>query len=60
MLSYIDAMVTRQAAMIASSPQSTFAPAFAQGKRPLKVNLLGFALGIHAPRPRQFQPWRNQ
>jgi NitT/TauT family transport system substrate-binding protein len=24
-------------------------PAVAQGKRPLKVNLLGFALGIHAP-----------
>jgi NitT/TauT family transport system substrate-binding protein len=26
-----------------------FAPALAQGKRPLKVNQLGFALGIHVP-----------
>ena len=26
-----------------------FAPAWAQGGRPLKVNLLGFALGIHVP-----------
>src|SRR5689334_25276602 len=26
-----------------------FAPALAQGKRPLRVNQLGFALGIHVP-----------
>ena len=44
-------MVTRRDALKAAAAAglSTFAPAFAQGKRPLKVNLLGFALGIHAP-----------
>ena len=44
-------MVTRRDALKAAAAAglSTFAPAFAQGKRPLKVNLLGFALGIHVP-----------
>src|SRR6185369_6192151 len=46
-----NAMVTRRDALkvAAAAGLSTFAPAFAQGKRPLKVNLLGFALGIHVP-----------
>src|SRR5438105_13247473 len=44
-------MVTRRDALKAAAAAglSTFAPAFAQGKRPLRVNLLGFALGIHVP-----------
>ena len=44
-------MLTRRDALKAAAAAglSPFAPAFAQGKRPLKVNLLGFALGIHVP-----------
>jgi len=44
-------MVTRRAVLKAAAAAAlgAVAPAFAQGKRPLKVNLLGFALGIHAP-----------
>ena len=44
-------MVTRRDALKAAAAAglSNFAPAFAQSKRPLKVNLLGFALGIHVP-----------
>ena len=44
-------MLTRRDALKAAAAAglSTFTPAFAQAKRPLKVNLLGFALGIHVP-----------
>ena len=44
-------MVTRRDALKAAAAVGAlpFTPAFAQAKRPLKVNLLGFALGIHVP-----------
>ena len=44
-------MVTRRDALTAAAAAglTAFAPAFAQTRRPLKVNLLGFALGIHVP-----------
>lgn len=44
-------MVTRRDALkvLAAAGASTVGPVFGQNKRPLKVNLLGFALGIHAP-----------
>ena len=44
-------MVTRRDALKVLAAAGTYPafPAFAQAKRPLKVNLLGFALGIHVP-----------
>jgi NitT/TauT family transport system substrate-binding protein len=44
-------MLTRRDALKAAAAVGlcTLNPAFAQAKRPLKVNLLGFALGIHVP-----------
>jgi hypothetical protein len=44
-------MATRRDALKAAAAAGLlpFTPAFAQPKRPMKVNLLGFALGIHAP-----------
>jgi NitT/TauT family transport system substrate-binding protein len=44
-------MVTRREALkaLAAAGACSIGPAFAQAKRPLKVNLLGFALGIHVP-----------
>jgi NitT/TauT family transport system substrate-binding protein len=44
-------MLTRRDALkaLAAAGAYSVSPAFAQAKRPLKVNLLGFALGIHVP-----------
>src|SRR5262245_55838117 len=44
-------MATRRDALKAAAAAGlmSFVPAYAQAKRPLKVNLLGFALGIHVP-----------
>ncbi|HET7096749.1 MAG TPA: ABC transporter substrate-binding protein [Casimicrobiaceae bacterium] len=44
-------MLTRRDVLkaMAATGAYSMSPAFAQGKRPLKANLLGFALGIHAP-----------
>lgn len=43
--------LTRRTAMTTAAAAGLlpFAPSFAQGARPLKINLLGFALGIHVP-----------
>ncbi len=44
-------MMTRRDALKAAAAAGLlpFAPAIAQAARPLKINLLGFALGIHVP-----------